>query len=400
MAEFNVKFREDGGSFNVQFRTESGLPSQVNPLNVTENGEYDAGEDAAYNPVVVNVPNTYTEADEGKVVSNGALISQTTAQINTNGTHDTTLNDSVVVDVPNSYTAEDEGKVVSGGALVAQTATEVTENGVYNTTTNDQVTVNVPIPELTSLSAPSNGTYAAPQGTAWNEVVVTADILSMATKLDGLFGSAVDMPLELTINAPNAATIKNLFLYARSVGSASDAKVTFIVSDKLTSLEGALQASYTSYYNFCLRGTTKNVTNFAYLCYIAFITMTEDSDPIDLTSATNITYFLGYQSSYSNLRFKPNTRNLSVNGNEGIYATHISGYKNWAIISYANSLIAANGATKYCSCSGWSSKLVTIMGRVESRTDETGTYDFFVEDESGTYSVADFITNVKGWTIV
>ena len=50
-----------------------------------------------------------------------------------------------VVNVPNSYAAGDEGKVVSNGALVAQTAraSEITANGTYDTTTNDEVTVNV-----------------------------------------------------------------------------------------------------------------------------------------------------------------------------------------------------------------------------------------------------------------
>lgn len=52
----------------------------------------------------------------------------------------------VTVDVPNTYTAEDEGKVVDNGALVAQTAmaSEVTENGTVDTTLYNSVTVNVP----------------------------------------------------------------------------------------------------------------------------------------------------------------------------------------------------------------------------------------------------------------
>lgn len=54
---------------------------------------------------------------------------------------------SVAVNVPNSYVAGDEGKVVSNGALVAQTAraTEITQNGTYSTVANSSVTVNVPV---------------------------------------------------------------------------------------------------------------------------------------------------------------------------------------------------------------------------------------------------------------
>jgi hypothetical protein len=48
-----------------------------------------------------------------------------------------------MVNVPNSYTAADEGKVVSGGALVGQTSRNITVNGTYNTTENNEVVVNV-----------------------------------------------------------------------------------------------------------------------------------------------------------------------------------------------------------------------------------------------------------------
>lgn len=119
--------------------------------------------------------NSYTASDEGKVVSNGALVSQTSATYTTNGTYDTTIKNSVTVNVPasavdsgtksitangnnqsvvgyasvnvnvpNSYTSNDEGKVVSNGALVAQTThAEVTQNGTIDTTLNNSVTVNV-----------------------------------------------------------------------------------------------------------------------------------------------------------------------------------------------------------------------------------------------------------------
>ena len=51
--------------------------------------------------IIVNVPNSYTAGDEGKVVSNGALVAQTAhAKVTSNGTIDTTLNNSVEVDVP------------------------------------------------------------------------------------------------------------------------------------------------------------------------------------------------------------------------------------------------------------------------------------------------------------
>ncbi|MBR1910379.1 MAG: hypothetical protein IJ821_07320 [Lachnospiraceae bacterium] len=45
------------------------------------------------------VPNTYSAGDEGKVVSNGALVAQSSQSIDTNGTYDTTLKNSVTVNV-------------------------------------------------------------------------------------------------------------------------------------------------------------------------------------------------------------------------------------------------------------------------------------------------------------
>ena len=45
--------------------------------------------------------------------------------------------------LPNTYVAGDEGKVVSNGALVSQTSLSVTDNGTYDTTTKNSVTVSV-----------------------------------------------------------------------------------------------------------------------------------------------------------------------------------------------------------------------------------------------------------------
>ena len=70
-------------------------------LNVNSNGTTNAPSGTAYNKVVANVPNSYAAGDEGKVVSNGALVSQTAhAQVTENGPIDTTLNNSVEVAVP------------------------------------------------------------------------------------------------------------------------------------------------------------------------------------------------------------------------------------------------------------------------------------------------------------
>lgn len=93
--------------------------------------------------------------------------------ITTNGTYDADDDSadgysSVEVDVPNIYAAADEGKVVSGGALVAQTAraTAITENGTYDTTGNNSVTVNVSgggMSFSTSAGLPLTATSTVPE---------------------------------------------------------------------------------------------------------------------------------------------------------------------------------------------------------------------------------------------
>lgn len=91
----------------VDLATLRGAVINIGPKTVTANGEYQAPDDGldGYSPLTVAVPNTYTAADEGKVVQNGALVQQTSRTIALNGEYDTTLNDQITVNVPQSQTA-------------------------------------------------------------------------------------------------------------------------------------------------------------------------------------------------------------------------------------------------------------------------------------------------------
>lgn len=108
------------------------LSKPTGTVSITQNGTVDVTNYASANVNVQGITPTGTK------------------NITENGTYDVTEFASAAVNVPNSYSSSDEGKVVSNGALVAQTSRSVTANGTYDTTTNDSVTVNVPTGEDTS----------------------------------------------------------------------------------------------------------------------------------------------------------------------------------------------------------------------------------------------------------
>lgn len=81
------------------------IPTGITPAgtkSITENGTYDVTQ---YASASVSVPNTYSAGDEGKVVSNGALVAQTSDTVTINDTYDTTLINSLTVNVSGGGTS-------------------------------------------------------------------------------------------------------------------------------------------------------------------------------------------------------------------------------------------------------------------------------------------------------
>lgn len=81
--------------------TEQVFKAGVRSKIITQNGIYNAEDDGleGYSSVNVNVQNSYTSSDEGKVVNNGTLVAQTSDTVTQNGTVDTTLINSLTVNV-------------------------------------------------------------------------------------------------------------------------------------------------------------------------------------------------------------------------------------------------------------------------------------------------------------
>lgn len=105
---------------------DTGYPEPTGSVTITENGTVDV-KDKAF--AIVNVSNSYDSGDEGKVVSGGALVAQTSRSVTENGTYDTTLNNETFVNVP--------GGVSPSGTL------SISANGTYDVTNYASANVNV-----------------------------------------------------------------------------------------------------------------------------------------------------------------------------------------------------------------------------------------------------------------
>lgn len=99
-------------------------PTGTQTVNVTQNGTTTVDVTAYENAqITANVPNTYTSSDEGKVVSNGALVAQGSDTVTQNGTVDTTLTNSLTVNVSGGGGGS---TVVASGTFTGAGAAEIT----------------------------------------------------------------------------------------------------------------------------------------------------------------------------------------------------------------------------------------------------------------------------------
>lgn len=132
--------------------TASGGITPTGTKSITANG---TGIDVySYQYADVAVPNSYSASDEGKVVSNGALVAQTSDTVTANDTYDTTLINSLTVNVSGG-----------GGISVDDIATNTAPSGAVTlgssvTSIEEYAFAGKPITSITAPSVTSVKTYS------------------------------------------------------------------------------------------------------------------------------------------------------------------------------------------------------------------------------------------------
>lgn len=137
--------------------------------SVTANGTYSASDDSAdgYSSVSVSVPNSYSAGDEGKVVSNGALVAQGSDSVTENGTVDTTLISSLIVNVSGGVggtvaklTSDTSGVTICDMYIFEpDNSNYIYMFGVIDTSSSTKITYNVPVSfPMDDIGSPVYGT--------------------------------------------------------------------------------------------------------------------------------------------------------------------------------------------------------------------------------------------------
>ena len=166
---------------------DGGGGASVEPLEVTENGTY-SEEGVAYSPVTVDVPNSYSAGDEGKVVSNGALVAQSSDTVTQNGTVDTTLINSLLVNVSGG----------GGGDVATGTITFTAAQSIAPATPADKVKI-------------THNLGRVPVGVAW--MIETTDAANIS---DNTIQGSYLVGAEL-MTSTNYIVVKNTSSYANTV---------------------------------------------------------------------------------------------------------------------------------------------------------------------------------------
>lgn len=175
-------------------------PTGTKNISITANGV--TTEDVtnyASAQITANVPNTYAAADEGKVVSSGALVAQGSDTVTQNDTYDTTLISSLTVNVsgggvtlaPMDYPCQFHNTRSSTVNItrVQYNSTTIISTGTANATAGATLTYNNVLTDGTHIWFASTN---SPKSVKYNGVALTVAISSsavMVTLPDGFDNS-------------------------------------------------------------------------------------------------------------------------------------------------------------------------------------------------------------------
>ena len=244
--------------------------------------------------------NTYTPGQMAAAITAipTGITPTGTIPISANGTVDVTQYASASVNVPNSYAAGDEGKVVSNGALVAQSSGSTTQNGTVDTTLINSLTVNVSggggggiLTGTTppSASVGSNGDFymqTAADGTlasdgacyintnitqnARYKVEIEAAITELTTNYDTLFGCRNGSNARFTARFANS-TNGNLAIHKSTQPGASysNAPTSVAKNTMLNTYKKITVKDFVAIDDFVIMGmSTSNTSDFPYPIFV------------------------------------------------------------------------------------------------------------------------------------
>ena len=252
----------------------------IEPLSVTENGVYTAPGGKAYSPVSVAVPNSYGASDEGKVVSNGALISQTSQSIDANGVYDTTLKNSVTVNVSGGGTTLIDGAIRPDAELWKTYSYDknIVQDGVATIPTYSTSSVTV-IAQSTidtiqldfsayhyivvanALTIPKYGASRTGNGTEYTQYSYVGEIMSPISLLC-INGQAVPKQSEESVKTKYTAYM----VYSSGTGSGQHATSSTSYGIKFENISTSISSSSLTIKSptLSMRGNTTQMTQSAW----------------------------------------------------------------------------------------------------------------------------------------
>ena len=318
--------------------------------------------------------------DAIEAISGGGITPTGTKEITSNGTGiDVASYAYADVAVPNTYAAGDEGKVVSNGALVSQSSDSVTQNGTVDTTLINSLTVNVSGGGSSDITfhADEIKTIVFRKGEA-SEINVDFTKLSGISSLNSVFNGDTSSTAwtKITIKPPTSAKdTRNMFYCSTSAGNTTLTQVV---------IDGTLKCTHTG--GATLFGNRKGLQTISGLIDMTGITRA------DAFSGTAVsTNLFANCNSLQSVGFVPGSMTLTTTNWTLQWCSALS---DESLVSIANALKDTYSGTLTLHSTP-KARLSTIMGTVA--TDDG--LSIFTKDVSGTVTLENFLTVTKGATI-